>query len=107
MADASTNTTRKRKADEITTDNIATGLRSLDFFTNADLASEDFATLLTEPSVEPSAARRKLNDSSPPSSARKIAASVAKYTAAAALGGVGTVAFLLSPLSDRMLEWIN
>ena len=58
---------------------------------------------MTPQDLEPPARRRKVEKEP---SRRNVAGGVAKFVAAATVGGVSTVAFLCSPLAERFIEWL-
>ena len=101
----------KRKADEIATETPA-GLPS----TRSDSEhAKEFWVTMTSPrqphvqdpaqeSQEPPARRRRVNAQALRRSGG--VAEITKLAVATALGGVGTMAFLCSPLAERVLEWL-
>lgn len=96
--------TKKRKADNISRDDTAVDLEPAASTGAPDVPLSTIMELLD--SREPPATRRKLEEASAAMAGRKIAGEVAKYTAAAVVGGVSTVAFLCSPLAERVLDWL-
>ena len=55
---------------------------------------------------EPPARRRKIDTLPTAKTGSNVAGEVVKYAAAVAVGGVGTMAFLCSPLAERLLEYL-
>lgn len=69
-------------------------------------APETKKAKLTEPSTTPTFDDRLPTPPSKLASVGKAAFSIAKYATVASAGGLGMLAFLCSPASDRVLEWL-
>lgn len=95
---------KKRKADDISTHDLEVTSESFEPLNAPEVPLSVIRNLFDN--QEPPARRRKLEEASTTAASRKIASDVAKYTAAAMVGGASTVAFLCSPLAERLLEWL-
>lgn len=101
-------TSRKRKADDLTSDpsNVVPQPPVFDEEFNlalAGLARPQVKTATSEP------ARKKAKTTSAASNAAtvsSVAGSIAKYAAVATAGGAATLAFLCSPASEQLVSWL-
>ena len=100
-----TSMTKKRKAEEMTADDVTVPPAQLE---PTETAVNLLDQLLKEQdgAQEPPARRRKTEKPTVPKAASSMAGDMAKYAAAAAVGGASTVAFLCSPLAEKLLEWL-
>lgn len=101
---------KKRKADEMEKNDPFPLIG--DVVEPAVAAEEDAAVEINRDTAivevqQPPAQRRKIEQSAATNTtARNVAGGIAKYATAAAVGGAGTIAFLCSPLMERLLEYM-
>lgn len=97
-------TVKKRKADEMLKDNWIVPAGSPPPETEAAVIDHVLDDAVG--GQEPPARRKKAEEPTATKARRNVAGDMAKYAAAAAVGGVSTMAFLCSPLAERLLEWL-
>ncbi|KAK5129606.1 hypothetical protein LTR08_003037 [Meristemomyces frigidus] len=90
----------KRKADDISKEeakNIEQGW--LDVYSASAPETQPPFTLREEPAAQQPAAKKART-------MKSVSVEAAKYASAALLGGVGTVAFLATPMAQQLLDWM-